>query len=118
MTNRAHCTTFVFGTMLMAMASLAQAQASAPATGTPGIDQRQTRQEQRIDQGVASGSLTQHEANKLERQQSHIDHVENKAKADGNVTGKERAHLHRMQDRASARIHHNKHDRQHRHNAQ
>lgn len=118
MNARSSIVTLVCGTALMALTGLAQAQASAPGTATPGIDKRQARQEQRIDQGVASGSLTQHEANKLERNQAHIDHVEDRAKADGTVTGKERAHLHRMQDRASARIHKNKHDRQHRPDAQ
>ena len=33
---------------------------------TPGIDQRQANQEQRIDQGIASGQLTQREAGRLE----------------------------------------------------
>lgn len=118
MNARSCLAALVCGTTLIAITGLAHAQASAPGTATPGIDKRQARQEQRIDQGTASGSLTQHETNKLERQQAHIDHVEDKAKADGSVTKKERAHLHHMQDRASARIHKNKHDRQHRHNTQ
>lgn len=118
MKTRPSLAALLCGTALIALTGLAQAQASAPGAATPGIDKRQARQEQRIDQGTASGSLTQHETNKLERQQAHIDHVEDKAKADGSVTKKERAHMHNMQDRASARIHKNKHDRQHRPNAQ
>jgi hypothetical protein len=50
---------------------------------TPGIDQQQANQEQRIDQGISSGQLTQHEAGRLEKQQQHIDTMENKAKPDG-----------------------------------
>jgi hypothetical protein len=107
-----HLTLILGTTTVLSLSTLAHAQAASAAT--PGIDKRQARQEQRIDQGVASGELTQRETVKLERQQAHIDKVEDKAKADGQVTGQERAHVHRMQDRASARIYKNKHDRQHR----
>ncbi len=51
--------------------TLAFAQAN-----TPGIDQHQANQERRIDQGVASGSLTQREANRLERGQQRVDNME------------------------------------------
>lgn len=91
--------------------TLAFAQAN-----TPRVDQRQANQEQRIDQGVASGSLTQREANRLERGQQHVDNMENRAKADGVVTRGERARLHQAQDVQSARIYRQKHDRQHDYN--
>jgi uncharacterized membrane protein YebE (DUF533 family) len=78
---------------------------------TPGIDQRQANQEQRIDQGISSGQLTQREAGRLEQQQ-HIDTMENKAKADGVVTKKERTRIHAAQDKASKKIYRQKHDRQ------
>lgn len=84
--------------------------------GTPGIDQRQGNQERRIDQGVASGSLTQREANRLERGQQHVDNMENRAKADGVVTRKERARIDRAQNTQSERIYAQKHDRQHDYN--
>lgn len=83
---------------------------------TPRVDQRQANQEQRIDQGVASGSLTQREANRLERGQGRVDAMENQAKSDGVVTRHERAQLHRAQDRQSERIYAQKHDRQHDYN--
>ena len=79
--------------------TLAFAQAN-----TPGIDQRQANQERRIDQGIASGSLTQREANRLERGQQRVDNMENRAKADGVVTRQERARINRAQDRQSDRI--------------
>ncbi len=97
---------------LLSAAAFAQA-ASAPAA-TPGIDKRQAQQEQRIDQGVASGQLTRREAHRLEHRQNAINRVEGQAKADGTVTAQERKQLHRMQDRASKGIHHQKHDAQHR----
>lgn len=80
---------------------------------TPGIDQRQANQERRIDQGVASGSLTPREARRLERGQRHVDNMENRAKADGVVTRQERARLHQAQDVQSKRIYRQKHDAQH-----
>ena len=59
---------------------------------TPKIDQRQ-EQEQRIDQGMASGQLNEREANRLNNQQEHINKIEDKAKSDGVVTKKERARI-------------------------
>lgn len=79
---------------------------------TPGIDQRQANQERRIDQGITSGQLNVREANRLDQQQNKVDKMENKAKADGVVTKKERAKLHNAQDRASKNIARQKHDRQ------
>jgi len=91
--------------------TLAFAQANMP-----GIDQRQANQERRIDQGIASGSLTQREANRLERGQQHVDNMENRAKSDGVVTRQERARLNRAQNVQSDRIYAQKHDRQHDYN--
>ena len=79
---------------------------------TPVIDQRQANQEKRIDQGIASGQLTEREAARLDNQQDRIDRMEKKAKADGVVTKKERARIHDAQDRASRNIARQKHDRQ------
>lgn len=95
----------------LVLPTLAFAQAN-----TPRVDQRQANQEQRIDQGVASGSLTQREANRLENGQQHVNNMENRAKADGVVTRGERARLHQAQDRQSDRIYRQKHDRQHDYN--
>ena len=95
----------------LVLPALAFAQAN-----TPRVDQRQANQEQRIDQGVASGSLTQREASRLDRGQQHVNNMENRAKSDGVVTRGERARLHNAQDRQSARIYRQKHDRQHDYN--
>ncbi|HEX9742802.1 MAG TPA: hypothetical protein VGA17_08440 [Nitrospiraceae bacterium] len=81
-------------------------------TATPGVDTRQERQQQRIDQGVASGELNQREAGRLQRRQDRIAAHEEKAKADGLVTKQERRQLHREQNRASRHIAKEKHDRQ------
>lgn len=81
-------------------------------TETPVIDQRKTNQEKRIDQGIASGQLNEREAHRLNKQQGHINKMEDKAKSDGVVTKKEKARIHQAQDRASRHIAREKHDRQ------
>ena len=99
--------------MLFAISAVILTTANAYAQGeTPGIDQRQANQEQRIDQGITSGQLNQREANRLNKQQEHINKMEDKAKADGVVTKKERARINAAQDRASKNIYREKHDRQ------
>ncbi len=95
----------------LVLPALAFAQAN-----TPRVDQRQANQERRIDQGVASGSLTEREANRMERGQQRVDNMENRAKSDGVVTRGERARLHQAQEVQSRRIYAQKHDRQHDYN--
>ena len=92
-------------TLLMTGMSYAQAE-------TPVIDQRQANQEQRIDKGIASGQLNKREATRLNKQQGHIDNMENKAQSNGVMTKKERARIGAAQDRASRHIVREKHDRQ------
>ena len=99
--------------LLFALCLAAPMAAFAQGTQTPRIDQRQANQEARIQQGVSSGELNQREAARLERGQAHVQNVENKAKADGVVTAKERARIHHAQDVQSRKIHREKHDRQH-----
>ncbi len=95
-----------------AAAVLTGSLAFAQSAETPGIDQRQANQERRIDQGVASGQLTEREANRLNRQQERINKMEDRAKSDGVVTAKERARINAAQNRASRNIAREKHDRQ------
>jgi hypothetical protein len=97
--------------LTLAGAGVAQAQPAA-ATDTPRIDARQARQQDRIQAGVADGSLTRAEAHHLQQQQRHIRHAERHAKADGVVTAQERQRLAAMQDHASRSIHRQKHDAQ------
>lgn len=90
---------------------LAQAHANMPR-----VDRREASQERRIEQGVASGSLTPREARRLERGQRHVANMEARAKADGVVTHRERAELRHAQDVQSRRIYAEKHDAQHDYN--
>ena len=82
-------------------------------TNTPNIDQRQINQQHRIDQGVQSGSLTNREANHLEKSQERIQGMEDKAKGDGSVTSQERKRLQQAENVQSRHIYRQKHDRQH-----
>jgi len=82
-------------------------------TSTPRIDQRQANQERRIDQGVQSGALTEREAVRLEKGQTHVDNMETRAEADGKVTKREGARIEHAQDVQSRHIYRQKHDRQH-----
>jgi hypothetical protein len=90
----------------------AQAQAQTPAPATPRVDVREAKQEQRIQQGVASGALNSKEAARLEAGQARVAAAEDKAKADGVVTRKERAKLAHKQNKQSKKIHRQKHDAQ------
>lgn len=90
--------------------------AFAGVNDTPRLDQRQYRQEQRIERGESSGALTSREAARLERGQDRVDTMEANAKADGVVTRSERARLEAASDRQSDRIYRQKHDRQHDYN--
>ena len=87
--------------------------ALAQTSSTPRIDQRQENQQQRIDQGVQSGALTEKEATRLDKGQGRVEKMEDKAVSDGKVTAKERMRIEKAQDTQSRRIARQKHDRQH-----
>jgi Skp family chaperone for outer membrane proteins len=93
--------------LALSVVGLAMAQ---PAT--PNLDKREAHQQQRINQGVASGQLNAKEANRLQQRESKLAADEAAAKADGKVTRAERRRLQREADRDSRAIHKQKHDRQ------
>ncbi len=93
-------------------AVMAVALITAGSAGAGVIRDRQENQEQRIENGVASGQLTGREAARLERQDARIDRRAERARADGVVTPGEGARLTRQQNRASRHIYRQKHDRQ------
>jgi hypothetical protein len=57
-------------------------------------------------------ALTMRETRRLAAGQVHLNRVENRAKADGVVTKRERAHLQHEANQQSRRIHRQKHDAQ------
>jgi hypothetical protein len=76
------------------------------------VDQRQARQAQRIQRGVARGEITQREARELWRQQREIDRAEANARADGRINRREMQELMAMLDDADQRIRSQRHDPQ------
>ncbi len=102
-----------YRTAIAALAVSAFAMPVLAQTATPGIDQRQARQAQRIEAGKQSGALNDREAARMQKGQAKVQRMEDEARADGKVTAEERRSIKREQDRQSARIHRQKHDRQH-----
>jgi hypothetical protein len=74
--------------------------------------QRNINQQKRIDQGVASGQLTNREAGRLERGQARDNRMEARAGADGHVGAGEQQRIQRAENRQSRRIYREKHDAQ------
>jgi hypothetical protein len=108
-------TSRLLAVVLTALALPVLAQTAAPAkdpAATPGVDKRQANQQQRIEQGVASGQLTAKEAARLEKGQERVQRMEDKAKADGVVTKQERARLQHAENVQNRQIAKEKHDRQ------
>jgi len=106
--------TFLMLGSVAAFAQTTPAPGSAPAPNAQQrIDKREANQANRIEQGKASGELTNREAARLQKGQEHVQKVEDKAKADGTVTKKEAARVEKAQDRQNRHIAREKHDRQH-----
>jgi uncharacterized membrane protein YebE (DUF533 family) len=91
--------------------ALASATAAMADLSTPRIDQRENKQQNRIQQGIRSGELTPQEAHRLGAQQYHINRLEQAAKADGIVTPGERRRLMHQQDMANRNINRAKNNR-------
>ncbi len=72
--------------------------------------QRNANQEQRIENGVKNGSLTNREAANLERGQARVDRKEANAAADGHVGAGEQNHIQAAENHQSKRIHREKHN--------
>jgi hypothetical protein len=102
----------LFVASLLALSGSAFAQATPQQAFEQRVDNRQARQEQRIDNGIQSGALTAPEARRLGREQARIERAETRAEADGKITRREAVSLERRQDHASRHIARAKHDRQ------
>ena len=77
---------------------------------TPRVNTREAEQHARIAQGRQSGELTNGETRALRGEQRNIRRSERRARADGDVTARERRRLDRKQDRASRDIRRAKHN--------
>jgi len=72
--------------------------------------QRNANQEQRIENGIKNGSLTNREAGNLEHGQAKIDRKEAKAAANGHVGAGEQKSIQSAENHQSKRIHREKHN--------
>ncbi len=79
-------------------------------THAPRIQQRENRQQQRIEQGEQSGSLTRSESARLEAQQVKISRDEQQMASDGNLSTAERKKLTREQNRANRAVYRKQHN--------
>jgi hypothetical protein len=75
------------------------------------VENRQERQEKRIQKGMENGSLTEAEAKKLNAQQARIKRIEKRAQADGTVSVQEKKRLAHAQNNASRDIKRKKHNK-------
>jgi hypothetical protein len=82
---------------LIATTILATSSAAALANSN---DYRQREQDNWIESGRNSGSITWREGLKLRRQQAEIARIEANMKADGRLTRDEKRTLHALQDQA------------------
>ena len=80
--------------------------------GPRGINAREHREQQRINQGIRSGELTRREAGRLEAGLARIRINERFARSDGYISPRERARLERELNRESRGIYRQKHDGQ------
>lgn len=76
--------------------------------------QRNINQQQRIENGIQNGSLTNREVSKLEKGQARTARREAAAGADGHVGAHEQHRIQKAENRQSKRIHKEKHDGQNR----
>jgi hypothetical protein len=72
--------------------------------------QRNVNQQQRIDNGIKNGSLTNRETGSLERGQAHEDRKEANAARNGHVSAREQGRIQRTENRQSNRIYNKKHN--------
>lgn len=84
-----------------------------PAAAQQEINQREADQQQRIDQGIKSGALTDKEATHLQNQEGRIDKQEGRmeAKDGGKLTAADKKKLNRELNRESRRIYREKHNK-------
>lgn len=74
--------------------------------------QRNVNQQQRIENGINNGSLTNRETGALEGGQARVARKEARAGLDGNASAHEQRKIQRAENRQSRRIHHEKTDAQ------
>jgi hypothetical protein len=101
---------FAMKTLLLSLCALGLTGTAALADAAGRIDYRQARQIDRIERGIANGSLNRGETVRLLRGQEHIDRMERRAEADGYLSRRERYHIWRAQNAQSRAIWFDRHN--------
>jgi len=83
---------------------------SASSQRMQGDAQRNINQQNRIEQGVQNGSLSNKEISNLERGQASVNRTEARAGADGHVGANEQARIQHKENRQSRKIFREKHN--------
>lgn len=110
----------VGGLMFAGSASAQSATSSGAGPGVvdPGhprvnqVNNRETRQQQRIANGISNGTVNSKEATHLEKRETALQNQEQKdmAKHNGHLTKAEQAHLNQRENRISKSIYKDKHN--------
>ena len=74
------------------------------------IERRDSRQHDRIENGIEDGGITRHEAKTLRNEQNRIDNQNNRAMRNGHLSKRERMRLERRQDLANRHIYRMRHN--------
>jgi hypothetical protein len=72
--------------------------------------QRNVNQQQRIEQGIQSGQLTNREVGNLEKGQANVNRREARAGANGHISANEQHNIQAAENRQSRKVHKEKHN--------
>ena len=102
--------------LILGLAGFASIAAAMPAMTTAAdaqsVGQREINQQNRIQQGVASGQLTPGETRHMETREARLTARTDRMRArdDGHLSGRDRASLQRQENRDSRAIYRTKHN--------
>lgn len=97
-----HALALAAAAVVVAGSAFAQST-STPGTTGPQVIQRQVNQQQRVENGLKDGSLTQREAGRIEKKESQLDR-EIARDARGGISAKEQARINRRENVISSDI--------------
>lgn len=100
----------LIGAGLIAVLSAAAPAMANPGQRDAGINERQARLEQRIEQGFRAGQLTRYEHRRLVHEAREIQRAEHFFRSDGHLSARERSELHARLDHLSRAIHDERRD--------
>jgi hypothetical protein len=105
----------IIGAGLIALLTAAAPVMANHGVRDAGVNERQTRLEQRMEHGWRAGELTRHELRRLRHEMREIERAEHYFWSDGRLTPRERSELHARLDDFSRRVQHERRDVERRH---